>query len=74
MCLEDASCSEVVDLVRRRNFPSNLIDQVEGKIQECQEKLNSWSLVSFGSITQTLKKKINFGEQRRWQSEEDQWT
>ena len=40
MCLEDASCSEVVDLVWRRNFPSNLIDQVEGKIQECQEKLN----------------------------------
>ena len=39
MCLEDASCSEVVDLFWRRNFPSSLIDQVEGKIQEFQEKL-----------------------------------
>lgn len=40
MCLEDASCSEVIDLVWRQNFPGSLIDQVEGKIQECQEKFN----------------------------------
>ena len=40
ICLEDASCSEVIDLVWRQDFPSSLIDQVEGKIQECQEKLN----------------------------------
>ena len=66
MWLEDASCSEVVDLAWRWNFLGSPIDQVEGKIQECQAKLNQWSRVSFGNITQTLKEKK---EQLRWVEE-----
>ena len=43
MWLEGARCSEVVDLAWRRNFPGNLLVQVEGKIKECQVKLKQWS-------------------------------
>ena len=57
MWLEDAGCSEVVDLAWRRNFSSNPMMQVEGKIKECQAKLKQWSQVSFGSITHALKEK-----------------
>ena len=51
ICLEDASCSEVVDLVWRQDFPSSLIDQVEGKIQECQENLTSGVWFLLGALT-----------------------
>ena len=43
MWLEGARCSEVVDLAWRRNFPGNLLVQVEGKIKEFQVKLKQWS-------------------------------
>ena len=57
MWLEDARCSDGIDLAWRRNFLGNPIAQVEGKIKECQVKLKQWSRVSFGSITRTLKEK-----------------
>ena len=33
------------------------MEQMEGKIQECQAKLTQWSRLSFGNITQLLKEK-----------------
>ncbi|XP_075650090.1 uncharacterized protein LOC142620636 [Castanea sativa] len=57
MWLKDTRCSEVVDLAWRRNFSGNPINQVEGKLKECQVKLKQWSHVSFGSINRSLKEK-----------------
>ncbi|KAK9984667.1 hypothetical protein SO802_034192 [Lithocarpus litseifolius] len=38
-------------------FSRDPMNQVEGKIQECQEKLSHWSWLNFGNITRSLKEK-----------------
>ena len=57
MWLEDPRCKEVVALAWERSVGGSPIDQVEGKIKECQAKLKQWSCIHFGNITRALKKK-----------------
>ena len=57
MWLEDPGCKDIVESAWGRTMVGGLMEQVEGKIQECQEKLTQWSWLSFGNITRFLKEK-----------------
>ena len=61
MWLEDLRCKDIVELAWGRIMVGGSMDQVEGKIQECQAKLTQWSGLSFGNITQLLKEKKKSG-------------
>lgn len=47
MCSEDEGCKDIVKSAWRKAFLGRPIDQVEGKIKNCQIKLNWWSRGSF---------------------------
>ena len=57
MWLEDLGCKDIVESTWGRTMVGGPMEQMEGKIQECQAKLTQWSWLSFGNITQLLKEK-----------------
>ena len=57
MWLKDPGCKDIVESAWRRIMVEGPMEQVEGKIQECQAKLTQWSRLRFGNTTWLLKEK-----------------